>query len=298
MLTTYRTPLITFAALLTLLTVFYATVGIAKPYEIWNWLDIVGEGSIALMAGLWAVVLLANRPAGTVTWLLAAGLGAITLGTWSDWMDEFFSIDKAMHWPHLLESVLTPLGMVTLTCGLGLWRQEQFSLNEVLAKRERIFRDHRAFDRITQLANADYLRRQIQLEQSRAPQSPCALVLLDLDRFQHIARDHGHRESERALQAISHLLLLNLRHGDLLCRYAGDRYAVLLPGASAQTASRTAAHLADQVGRLAWHSRDGERIHLSARVASALADTDADALLDQLNQALAEPAHHATPQAA
>lgn len=289
MLASYRTPLTLFAALLTALLALYAHIGTPKPFVLWNWLDIVGEGGITLLTTLWAVVILGSRPAGPVTTWLALGLGLIAAGTWCDWMDEFFMLQDEHAWHDLLESCLTPIGMAVLSCGIGLWRQEQFSLNEVLAKRERLFRDHKAFDRVTQLAGADYLRRQIQLEQARSPDTPCALVLLDIDRFHLIAREHGHREAERTLQAISHLLLLNLRHADLLCRYAGDRYAVLLPGTSASQAARTASHLADQIERLAWHSRDGERIWLSARVASATANQEVDAVLEQLNQALQVP---------
>lgn len=295
----YRPPLTLCAALITICLAGYAHYGTPKPTELWNWLDIVGEGSIALLAALWAIVILGSRPAGPVTTLLALGLGCIAVGTWCDWMDEFFLLPSAHAWHDFLESCLTPVGMAILSGGIGLWRQEQFSLNEVLAKRERIFRDHRAFDRVTQLAGADYLRRQIQLEQANHPTAPCALVLLDIDRFHLIAREHGHPEAERALQAVSHLALLNLRHGDLLCRYAGDRYAVLLPNTTAAQAAQVGQQLASHIAQLHWHSRDGQRIALSARMASAVADQEVDQVLHQLNHQLqaqhpgARPAHTA-----
>jgi diguanylate cyclase (GGDEF)-like protein len=159
-----------------------------------------------------------------------------------------------------------------------------------MQKRERLFRDHRSFDRITQLANADYLRRQIHLEQDRNPQQPCALILLDLNQFHLINRKYGQREGDRLLQAISHLLLLNMRPDDLLCRYAGDRFAILMPYTNQEQANRTAQHLKQTVNLLAHHARDtGEGIQVSVRIACAVADSDPDLLLHELNAAL-EPA--------
>lgn len=275
------------AALMTL--ALYATQGTAKPAAMWNWMDIVGEGGTALFAGVWLALILSSRPGGRVTTLLALGLGAITFGALADCLDEFWKIAPQAHWDHWLEGVLTPGGMLTLTVGLYFWRQEQFALNEHLLRRERLFREHRAFDRITQLANADYLRRQITLEQSRAPDAPCALVLLDIDRFHLINREFGRAEGDRVLQAISHLLLLNLRNDDLLCRYAGDRFAVLLPETDGAAAQAIATTLRNAVEQLAWHTRNGARLALSARVVAAVADTSPGSLLDALNHAI-EPA--------
>ena len=61
---------------------------------------------------------------------------------------------------------------------------------------------------------ADYLRRQLQqsLAEARAEQQPLSLVILDLDDFSQINRLHGHAEGDRVLQALTQLLLLNLRH--------------------------------------------------------------------------------------
>lgn len=286
MLKPYRSALALLLAVAVLCLLLYGGLGTVKPQEDWKWMDIVGEGGTALMSALWTLLILGSRPSGRVTTLLAGGLAAIMLGAWVDCLDEFFVIPKTQYWDNWLESLLTPGGMLTLTAGLYYWREEQFSLNEHMRKRERLFREHRAFDRVTQLANADYLRRQVRLERERRPEAPCALILLDIDDFHRIVREHGQREADRLLQALGHLLLLNLRPDDLLCRYAGDRFAVLMPATGQEAADRAARHLARAVFSLAHHTRAGVRIHVSARIACALADTDADRLLDGLNTSL------------
>jgi diguanylate cyclase (GGDEF)-like protein len=234
-----------------LLALLYALAGTAKPAGLWKWFDIASEGGTALVAAAWCLVVLGNRPDGRVTRLLAGGVAAIMTGSGGDCMDEFLTIDKAALWDKALEA-LVPLGMVVLTAGMVYWRQEQASLTEHLKKRERLFRDHRAFDRVTQLADAGYLRAQLARRQGG-----CALVLLDIDGFHRINREHGQAEGDRVLQAVSHMLLLNLRSDDLLCRYAGDRFAVLMPGLSGAAADEAARHLCAMVAMMRHHAADG-----------------------------------------
>lgn len=286
MLAFHRTAVFVLLALAGLCLALYGSVGQPKPLEIWKWMDIVGEGGTAVIVGIWAVLILGSRPSGRVTSLLAGGLAAIMLGAWVDCLDEFFAIPYDQYWDNFLESLLTPGGMLTLTGGLYYWRQEQCSLNEHMQKRERLFREHRSFDRITQLANADYLRRQLRLEQKRRPQQACALILLDIDNFHRISREHGAGEGDRLLQAISHLLLLNLRSDDLLCRYANDRFAILLSTADSAEAGALARHLETSVALLAHHTRSGQRLPLSAQTTWGIPDCDEESFLSTLNQNL------------
>lgn len=272
---------------LTLCLLLYASQGQAIPASEWQPIDIVGEGGFALVAGFWAALIARSRPGGRVTLLLTGGLSAIMLGNWVDCLDEFFQLPQGIWWDNVLESGLSVTGMLVLTMGLLDWRQEQFRITEHFERRERLFRDHRALDRITQLANADYLRRQLRLERHRAPDRPCALIMLDLDRFHLVNREHGAREGDRVLQAISQILLLNLRHDDLLCRYAGDRFVLLLPDTEECEAIQMAEHLAGMVGLSRLHTRNGgHRLQLTARVACAMAHTDLDVLVDGLNAAI------------
>lgn len=288
-----RLILLAFLSLSCLELLLFSLFGVIKAGEHWKPLDIAGEGGTALMAACWMLIVLGSRPAGRVTLLLALGLAAVALGAWADCLDEFFTVTSALRFDKWLESALTPLGMLLVTAGIMAWRSEQLQLSEHMQRRERLFREHRAFDRITQLADAHYLRQQMALE--RAAGQPGSLVLLELAGFQDLQRAHGKREADRMLQAVTHQLLLNLRNHDLLCRYAGERLAVLLPGTPLLSAERVARHLQQMVGMTRFHTGDGEaRASLKLLSACAELDDEPDAVLARLNRELEGTASHAS----
>lgn len=269
------------------LLALYAAFGEPVPPARWTVVDIVGEGGVALLAAIWLWIVLASRPAGRVTLRLALGLAGVSLGAWCDALDEFFSVQTAWAFDNWLESTLMPLGMAMLTWGLIGWRREQFQLSEHMAQRERLFRDHRAFDRITELADADYLRDQLALEQQRSPSRAAALVMVEVCDLAALVREHGRRDGVRALRTVTHQLLLNLRHDDLLCRYAGDRFLILLPQTLQAEAEHTAAHLRRMVRATVFHPRGGgARVGLDLRHAVLPALGEPDVLLEALNRAL------------
>lgn len=266
--------------------------GDLKPMGDWVWLDILGEGGSALLCLVWLGLVLKSRPAGRVTNFLALGLGLVFLSWWVDALDEFILLPDSISWDHWLESAPMPFGLVLLTLGIYHWHREQLAISAQMEKRERLFREHLLFDKLTPLNTADYLRRQLQqsLVEARTEQQPLSLVILDLDDFSQINRLHGHAEGDRVLQALTQLLLLNLRHRDLLCRLAGDRFVVLLPNTGAREAQLLAEELRLAVAHLAYKARaHGERLQLQASTAAVMAlQDDADGLLQRLNLALAK----------
>jgi len=149
-----------------------------------------------------------------------------------------------------------------------------------------LFRDHRPFDQQTRVADADHLCEQLRLEYERGAAAGC-LLMLDIDSFHLVNRDFGRREGDRVLQAVTQLLLLNLRSGDLLCRYAGDRFAILLRGTQADSAHALADHLRRAVASLRHHAqRSGLPVTASVRYAFRNVDAEPRQLLKELNRAL------------
>lgn len=249
---------------------------VAKPLAIWRWIDILGESLIVAMLALWLVQLRASRPAGRVTTSLCLGLAGMLLGGWADLMDEFWKLPRAFTLLMGMESGFHVVGMGALTFGLHLWRQEQLALNALRAGRERGYREHTQIDGLTQLGDAAYLLDQIRAEQARSPGAPgsssssgATLVMLGWQDLPALARQHGLAEADRLLQATGPLLLLQLRDGDLLCRYAADRFVALLPDADSALPGDLLAALSAHVHPCA----DGRtRARLGARMASAMLD--------------------------
>ena len=268
----------------------HLAAGDLKPMVEWVWLDILGEGGSALLALAWLVLILKSRPAGRVSSLLALGLGCVFFSWWVDALDEFIRLPDSITWDSWLESAPMPIGLLLMTVGLYHWHHEQLAISAQLEKRERLFREHRLFDKLTPLGAAEYLRRQLQLSLQHAEQAqPLSLVAVDLDNFSALNQRFGHAEGDTVLQAISQQLLLNLRCQDLLCRLAGDRFVVLLPNTGETLARQLAGELQQAVAHLAHKTRQhGERLHLSATVAVVMAvDEDPQTLLQRLNLALA-----------
>lgn len=266
-------------------------LGDSLPVSQWSWTDIAGEGGSALLVLVWIGLLLRGRPAGQVTTLLFLGLACLFFSLWIDTLDEVVELPFGTRWDKWLESGPMPVGFILMTLGIYHWHREQLAITAQMEKRERLFREYRLFDSLTPLCGAEYLRLQLQqaLAQARDDRQPLSLAMLDIDDFSALNRAYGHAEGDRVLQAVSQLLVLNLRRQDLLCRLAGDRFVVLMPNTGEQQARVLATELREAVCHLAHRSSEhGERLPLSASVAVVMArHDDPQALLERLNLALA-----------
>ncbi|SDR82990.1 diguanylate cyclase (GGDEF) domain-containing protein [Halopseudomonas sabulinigri] len=269
----------------------YLSLGDLKPMAIWSWTDIAGEGGSALLVLVWAGLLLKGRPAGRVTNLLFFGLACLFFSLWMDSLDEFIALPESLTLDHWLESAPMPLGFALLTLGIYHWHCEQLAISAQMINRERHFREHRLFDKVTPLGDAGYFRRQLQqaLPAAQANSEPLSLVMLDIDDFSAINRSYGHREGDRVLQLVAQQILLNLRSHDLLCRLAGDRFIVLLPATLEAQALTLAQELQQSIAHLALKSAgQGERLQLRATTVALMArQEEADALLKRLNIVMA-----------
>jgi diguanylate cyclase (GGDEF)-like protein len=92
-----------------------------------------------------------------------------------------------------------------------------------------------------------------------------ALLVFDVDHFKRYNDEHGHAQGDQALQAVATSLRRNARNPDALCRYGGEEFVLIMPGASLEQAVEVAEQLRAQV---AAEGAANHRLTLSAGVAS------------------------------
>lgn len=121
-------------------------------------------------------------------------------------------------------------------------------------------------DDLTKLFNSRYLNRTIEVEIQRSERSKTSvsLIFMDLDNFKQVNDNFGHLVGSKVLVEIGQLLLKSLRSIDIIARYGGDEFVIVLP----QTVPESAARVAERIRRLIekniFLKKDGYNIRLTA----------------------------------
>jgi diguanylate cyclase (GGDEF)-like protein len=159
--------------------------------------------------------------------------------------------------PRLLQSVnllLEPAAMA-LDSALLLKRAEELSLT----------------DDLTQLYNSRYLNLVLRKETKRASRSgrPLSLLFIDLDGFKGVNDTHGHLYGSRALVEAAGLIRGSARETDVVSRFGGDEFAIVLPDTGGEGAYAVGERVRDRVAGHPFLADDGLNVHLTASVGVA-----------------------------
>ncbi len=146
-------------------------------------------------------------------------------------------------------------------------------------------------DDLTQLYNSRYLNEVLRKETKRAMRSgwPLSLLFIDLDGFKRVNDVHGHLLGSRALIEAADVIRSCARETDIVARFGGDEFAILLPETGVEGAHSVARRLRDRVQRFNFLGglASGARITASVGVATLplVADT-AEGLLQAADAAM------------
>ncbi|HTU09639.1 MAG TPA: diguanylate cyclase [Allosphingosinicella sp.] len=145
-------------------------------------------------------------------------------------------------------------------------------------------------DALTGLPNRRRLMEGMELEVTRAERNgrPLAFALLDIDRFKSINDTHGHPAGDAVLQAVADELGKVTRAGDLLGRFGGEEFAIVMPETNLEQARWACERLRKAVAGRTMHYPNGTvgRVTISSGVALLAGEEGCDHLISRADGAL------------
>ncbi len=127
-------------------------------------------------------------------------------------------------------------------------------------------------DTLTGVYNRGYFDASLESELARNQRTgqPLALLLIDLDHFKSINDSFGHSCGDSVLKAVAATLKKATRTADVVCRYGGEEFAVILPETPLPQAYRVAERIRRQIAELTAHlDRPGLKVSASIGISSA-----------------------------
>lgn len=149
------------------------------------------------------------------------------------------------------------------------------------------------FDKLTGLYNRRYFDELILNEFQRcerSPETPFALLMLDVDHFKSFNDTYGHQVGDQVLASFGQVLGQTVRRTDMAVRYGGEEMAVILPNTHAEKAAIVAEKIRRTIAGLQLYDSEGRpirQITASIGVAQfAPDDVDYEAVIRRADEAL------------
>ena len=157
-------------------------------------------------------------------------------------------------------------------------------------KREHRYRTLSMIDGLTGLCNRRFLTQELgqRVTQFAHTPMPISMLFMDIDDFKRYNDSFGHPEGDKVLAALAATVTAQVRGQDTTCRYGGEEFVILMPGAGLSEARRVAERI-----RCAFHAIDftpdpgrAVNVGLSIGAAQLKAGESAEDFLRRADQAL------------
>jgi diguanylate cyclase (GGDEF)-like protein len=173
---------------------------------------------------------------------------------------------------------------------LALAVAEQLALALTHLQLHASLREQSIRDPLTNLFNRRFMQESLARELQRAERTgqPLAVIFCDLDHFKYFNDTFGHAAGDDVLCALADLLRLKTRASDIVCRYGGEEFVLILPDAALEDATRRMENLRSEVKALRIQHNGQQLDQLTISIGVAAFPThgrSAEALLKAADEA-------------
>ncbi|MCW8417468.1 diguanylate cyclase [Fluoribacter dumoffii] len=144
-------------------------------------------------------------------------------------------------------------------------------------------------DSLTGLLNHSSILNRLNIEVARAKQqeSPLSFIMIDIDHFKLINDTYGHPFGDLVIKKLASLFMLSLRNRDIIGRYGGEEFALILPGADLQSSAKICNDLRLQFAQN-YFTVNEQKVHvtISVGISAYKGNNDINSIVIQADQAL------------
>jgi diguanylate cyclase (GGDEF)-like protein len=182
---------------------------------------------------------------------------------------------------------IATLGVVYTTCFFEVSANSAYKTIQEIREKEKVhlieLEKLSVTDQLTGLSNRRYFDDHLIIERERAKRHnrKLSLVMIDIDHFKRVNDAHGHQVGDSVLREFAGLLQDNVRTTDIISRWGGEEFIVLLPATSLEDAVSVAKKIQSAVNSYCF-SGAGK---LTASFGVSAVDPNSDSNRESVNQA-------------
>jgi len=186
-------------------------------------------------------------------------------------------------------AIIAALAVTTIALLLTLIFSLFNRLRKQLAQARRLLRVMATIDPLTGAYNRRQVQQHFANELSRhvRSQHPLSCLMIDIDHFKAVNDAHGHQVGDDVLRKVTSRIGSSLRVYDVVGRYGGEEFLVILPETDSQEAAAIAERVRESVAQTAEATGDqGHPVTISLGVASNRSGDTVDTMTQRADEAL------------